>query len=489
MTPRPARAAWLPGAVRLVAVGVAAAGVVLGADRLGAVAPQAPSPTRAASVATPLTSAYCPGDPFARVEGAPDVDVTGSVVAHAAPEEVLEGIITPPSEPGTITVEDLRGEPTTTPDVEPRSGPMSRSGKDLGPRPVRVRATEERAPGLVATEALAASGESVQGLAAVPCGAPTADAWLVGGGGDKGRQERLVLTNPGANAVTTSIEPVGAKGESRRRSVVVPAHGRSVVLLDAIGGTDAPQAVHVSTTGGLVVPTLVDHHLDGLTPAGVEMVGPTAEPARRLVVPGNANGAERGIVLAAPGDQDAVVEVREVGEGEARSATVETVPAGGVVDVELPESPGVHSWVVESDEPVVAAAHVSTEDSGGRRDMAWSVATPALGTLGGAALPTAPSRDVRRFVEVTAADEAATAEVLVLRDGEITTSEVDLGAGRSRAQSIGRASAVWVRPTSGRVHAAVLMIGTQQGERAQASSIPVLPARVSVRDVPVEQAR
>ncbi|HBO53812.1 MULTISPECIES: DUF5719 family protein [Janibacter] len=489
MSPRPARSAWLPAAARVVVVGAAATGVVLGADRLGAVAPQASPPVGAPSIATSLTSTYCPGDPFAGVEGAPDVDLTGGVVAHAAPAQVLDGVITPPGEPGTITVEDLRGEPAPTPDAEPRSGPTSESTRDLGSRPVRVRATQERAPGLVATEGFVASGESVQGLAAQPCGTATADAWLVGGGGDKGRQERLVLTNPGANPVTTRIEPVGAKGEDRGRSVVVPAHGRSVVLLDAVGGTDAPQAVHVSATDGLVVPTLVDHHTDGLTPAGVELVGPTAAPARRLVVPGNANGARRGIVLAAPGDQDAVVEVRAVGEERARSAGVRTIPAGRAVDVALPESPGVHSWVVESDEPVVAAAHVSTEDSGGRRDMAWSVATPAIGTLGGAALPTSPSSDVRRFVEVTADEEAATADLLVLRDGEITTREVDLEAGRSKALSIGRASAVWVRPTDGRVHAAVLLIGREQGARAETTSIPVLPSRVTVRDVPVVQAR
>lgn len=491
MSARSARAPWGAAVGRMVLVGGVAAGVVLGAGRLSAVTPDDRETGASERVAASTTTSYCPGDPFAGGgRDAPQVDVKGSVTAQAARPGVLDGVVTPPDTPGEITVERL-GEESPTPSGPPRSGPTSESSVGLGQRPVRVRGTHERAPGLLATQAFGASGESVQGLAAAPCTAPTADAWLVAGGGDKGRQERLVLTNPGANAVTARLDLVGTTGTERGtdRSVVVPAHGRSVVLLDAIGGTTTPQAVHVSTEGGLVVPTIVDNHLDGLTPAGVEMAGPTAAPAKRLVVPGNANGAERGMVIAAPGDREAVVQVRTLGEGPARSAKVVTVPAGKVVDVELPAADGVHSWVVESDEPVVAAAHLTTQDAAGRRDMAWSVATPAFGGLGGAALPTFPSSDVRRFVEVTAADEAASVDVLVLRAGKISTREVDLDAGRSAAVSVGDASAVWVRPSSGRVHAAVLLVSREGGPRAEATSVPVLPARVAVRDVSVTQAR
>lgn len=489
MSPHPTQRPWLQPAARIVTVGVLATAVVLGAERLGTVDPAA-SETSSARVAATSTTGYCPGDPFADSgKDIPDVDIAGSVDAHAAPAKVLEGVIAPSEKPGRISMTPLATQPPSSAEESPSSGPMSESRDTLGRQPVMVRATQERAPGLVSVQSFTAGGDQVKGLAAVPCIAPTADAWLVGGGGAKGRQERLVLVNPGGNAVTARLDVLGAKGEDEGRSVVVPARGRSGVLLDAVGGTDAPQAVHVTTNGGLVVPTMVDHHLDGLTPAGVETIAPTAAPAKRQVIPGQTDGAARGIVLGAPEGRDAVVEVRAVGEDGSRSGKITTVPAGAVVDLGLPKGEGVRSLVVESDEPVVTAAYTVTGASGGERDMAWSVATPAFSTLGGVALPTEPSSDVRRVVEVAATDGPAEADVFIQQDGKLSTKAVTLTADHSEAVSIGSAEAVWVRPSSGSVHAAVLLIGPEGRARAEASSLPILPTRVSVRDVEVVQRR
>ena len=484
---------WAVPVARGVVVAAAAAGLVVGADRLGAAPDATPPSGGGSSAATTLTTSYCPGDPFAGGDDeTPDVDVSGSVDAHAAPVDVLEGVVRPADDPGRITIDPLSTATSGVPRDSSTSGPTDVSDDDLGSDPLRVRGTGERAPGLVATQSLTATDGDVQGLAALPCTTPTADAWLVAGGGDKGRQERLVLTNPGGNAVTVQVDVVGAKGggsDGPGRSVVVPAGGRNVVLLDSIGGTAAPQAVHVTSTGGLVSPAIVDHHLDGLTPAGLDVVGPTAAPARRLVLPGNANGSGRGIVVAAPGDREAVVQVRRLSEDPARSAKVVTVPAGQAVDVELPLADGMRSWVVESDEPVVAAAWTETTGAGGRADMAWSVATPAFGSLGGAALPRVPEEVSRRFVEVTAADGPAQVDVLVSRDGEVTTEELELDDARSQALPLGDADAVWVRPEDGRVHAAVLYLSPPGAQTVGAASVPLLPSRVAVRDVPVVRAR
>ncbi|WP_435199688.1 DUF5719 family protein [Janibacter sp. GS2] len=479
---------WTQPVARVAAVGGLAAAVVLGADRLGSVsAGTSPAPTAERVAATSATD-YCPGDPFA-ADGDDEspVEVTGSVSVQAAPDEVLDGVITPPDEPGRVTLSSLSGPPSTA-DEKPASGPTSETSDELGD-PVMARGTQERAPGLVSGQALLAGGEQASGLAALPCTKPTADAWLIAGGGEKGRQEHLVVTNPGGNAVNARIDVLGAKGDDTDRSVVVPAHGRSVVLLDGIGGTDDPQAVHVQSAGGLVVPTIVDRHLDGLTPAGVETVSPTAEPANRQVLPANVDGDERGMVIAAPGDSDAVVEIRRVGTGGSRGAKVVTVPAGEVVDVELPEVDGVHPWVVESDEPVIAAAHLRSAGLGGESDMSWSVATPAFATLGGVALPAEVPSDVRRYLDVTADDGPAEAEVLIQRDGRISTEKVSLEEGHSTAMPVGAAEAVWVRPTSGSVHGAVLLIGREGVGRPRATSLPVLPLRVAMRDIDVVHQR
>lgn len=484
---------WVHGAGRVGVVAAAAAGVVIGAGHIGAAPAQPDTSSGGARSAASLTTSFCPGDPFTGGDkGTPRVDVTGGVAAHAAPSQVLDGVITPSDEPGEITIDEVSAATPDSSDGTPRSGPMSVDVDTLDEQPQRVRGTADHAPGLEVTQSFTASGKRVRGLAATPCLAPTADAWLVAGGGERVRQERLVIVNPGGNAVTARLDVVGTtQTDSPDRSVVVPAHGRRVVLLDAIGGTSAPQAVHVTATGGLVVPTIVDNHLDGLTPAGVETVSPTMAPSTRLVLPGNVRGSSRGMVLAAPGTRDAVVQIRRLGDDPSRGVKVVTIPANEVVDVDLPAGGGgVHSWVVESDEPVVAAAHVTTTDGSGRSDMAWSVATPSFSGLGGVALPAAPA-DVQRAVDITAPDGPASVDVLVLDDGAVTTERIDLEEDRSAALAVksSSASAVWVRPRSGRVHAAALFLGRDGGRQAMATSVPVLPARVSVRDVPVTQAR
>lgn len=471
----PRRRAWLHPAGRVVAVGALSAGIVLGAGRLGAVSSDPAPQNSGQRVAATSVTGYCPGDPLA---DSSEVEVTGSIMAHAAPDEVLEGIVTPGDEEGEIAIEDLSASLVAT-------APTSVSHDRLT-GPVKVQGTQRQAPGMTAVQSVVAGGERATGLAAVPCTGPTADAWLVSGGAQDGRQEHLVLTNPGANPVSVTIDAIGTKGEE---SVVVPAHDRSVVLLDAIGGTDAPQAVHVTSSNGLVVPTIVDHHLDGLVPAGVETSVPTTAPRTRQVIPAGSGGDERGIVVGVPGGSDAVVQIRSLGEDGSRSAKVKTVPAGSAVDIDLPEESGGHAWLVESDEPVVAAAHLTTEASDGTRDMAWSVATSAIRTLGGVALPIGPGDDVTRTVSLTADEEPATAQVLALRDGQVTTEEVSLEAGHSAAVSIGSAEAVWVRPTNGTVHAAALLVGADDAPQARATSVPIESSRVAVRDIEVVRQR
>lgn len=478
------RAAWGHPLARVAVVGALAAGVVLGVDRLGPVSAGTAPRQAVQPVAATSSTGYCPGDPFA-AGSKPDaaVDATGSVTAHAAPAEALQGVIATVTAPGRITLSDLTGPPSTA-DTKPTSGPPTASDDDLRD-PVMVRGTEEHAPGLVSGQSFVSGGRAT-GLAVLPCTAPTADAWLVAGGGGKGRQERLVLANPGGNATTATVDMLGKGAE---QSVVVPPHGRSVVLLDSAGGAAGPQAVHVRSSGGLVVPTITDRHLDGSTSAGVETVSPTVPPTTRQVVPTGAGAGKSGLVVGVPGDRDAVVTVRRAGPDGPSSAQESTVPAGSVADVQLPKGGGVHSWVVESDEPVVAAAHQLRTGDGGESDMAWSVATPAIGTLGGAALPQTIPKGVDGHLDLTAGEESAEVDVLVQTKGRVRTEQVSLDPGAGRSLPLGAAEAVWVRPTSGSVHSAVLLAGRDWKGRPRATSIPVLPTRVASRDVEVVHQR
>ena len=479
MPSRPSRAMVQPVA-RCVVVGALGAALLLGVDRLGTVA-AAPGTEAAPRVAATSATDYCAGDPFTDEA---EVSVSGTVEAHAAPPEVLEEIITTGEDPGVITIGDIAEEQATQ-EAAPEEGPaaVSEDIADLEGA-ARVAAAGAHAPGLISGQSMLASGDRATGLAALPCTEPTADAWLVSGGAEKGRQEHLVLSNPGGNGVSVRIEALGVEGEE---SLVVPPGSREVVLLDAIGGTDTPQVVHVTSSGGLVVPTIVDRHLDGLVPAGVETSAATTGPGSRQVIPAAADGDAHGMVIGVPGDSDAVVQVRSLGEGGARSATVETVSAGSVTDIELPEVEGVHSWLVESDEPVVAAGHLTVDGGGGQRDMAWSVATRAFGGLGAAMLPADTGGDARQVLDIVADEDGAEATVHVLGDDGLTSEDVSLEAGHGTNVDLGDARAVWVRPTSGSVHAGVLVLG--EGDPPRATSIPLQPVRVANRDIEVIHRR
>ena len=146
------------------------------------------------------------------------------------------------------------------------------------------------------------------------CGQPSAEAWLAAGGGAAGRQERLVLTNPGDNAVTVDLTLHGAKGpvvSPNGKGVVVPSQGRTTVLLDSISGTEPSPVVHVVAQGGVVHAVLNDHWLDGTIAAGSDDVVATAAPSRDQVIPAVAVGAKGGVLrIAVPGDGEAVVQAR-----------------------------------------------------------------------------------------------------------------------------------------------------------------------------------
>ena len=127
MSSRPSTNGWVPPVVRVAAVGLAAAGLVVGAGRVGEVSTGTAAPPTAARVAATQSTSYCTGDPFAGGDDeTPTVDVAGSVIAHAAPAEVLDGLVEPSDEPGDITVEALTGEPATPEEGTPRSGPTTR---------------------------------------------------------------------------------------------------------------------------------------------------------------------------------------------------------------------------------------------------------------------------------------------------------------------------------------------------------------------------
>lgn len=240
---------------------------------------------------------------------------------------------------------------------------------------VLIEGTGPAAPGLVGGQVVLDRQPGGRGLTLTPCTQAVETAWLTGGGAEPGRSETLVLTNPSADPVTVTLDVWGSDGPvptTGATGLVVPGHGRSVHALDAIApGADAP-VVRVSTTGGPVVAHLGELYRDGTTARGIDTSTALAAPDTDLVVPALpvgelGDGAVRRTTLriVAPGDQEAVVDVRALTEtGAASLNSVTRVPAGQVVEVILDDLPaGAVALRLRSDEPVTAAARLEIEPS------------------------------------------------------------------------------------------------------------------------------
>jgi hypothetical protein len=491
--------------VRALLLLTAATGLVVGAAQVQA--PVSLSPAPAAGQGAPGESAggagvgpvrsavlACPGP---EQQGLPDPSVpeqpqSVAVTALTAPEDALPQDVT--STAGTPADGDAQagppGEPAGVLHLAPtaRTAPVSTSTRaervdvDLaGPEGAVVRATGTLAPGLAAAQWHLSSEEQRRGLSGTPCTAPAEDSWLVAGGQQVGRLERLVLVNPGADAVTATMEVYGGAGRADLvggEAVVVPGDGRVVVLLDAVAPEQADPVVRVTSTGGPLSAFLGDRWLEGSTDRGLALTTPTTEPALEHLVPGVtvAEGGSTALRVAVPGTEQAVVQVRGLTESGAvrLQQDVTLVPAGRTQDIQVGGLPdGVQALQVSSDVPVVVAAGATTapglEDV---TDLAWSPAAEPLTGLAGLPLPELPDRP--RAVLQLVATETGSAEVTVLApDGSVTVRQLTVERPGTVLTDLGEATAVWVRPVTGELAAVVVLGGTDEA----GDLLTVLPLR------------
>lgn len=469
----------IPATLRVLGAGAAAAAVLVGSQSLTgqldlARAGRSAAPSASAPVAS--AEAICSGQELAGVSGVRDVLVPENVAAAAAPQALLAGMKLPPS--GQIQLPTGR---------QPLPIEQSRGRTLVAPVPggglIRAIGVGGLAPGLAATQEWSAQAKDLRGLASAPCGTPAPENWLIGGGADPGRQERLVLVNPGANEVTADIEVLGATGivsGSGGSSAVVPARGRKVLLLDAIAPSEQVPVVHVTATGGSLWATLSDTWLDGSIPAGAETATPTAEPDRRLVLPGiNLNSPVR-LRVASTGDQEAVVSVRLLGPKGGTpivGPSVVRVAARSVKEIPLKASTaGTYAVEVRADEPVVASILTSARDGVGPGDFAWSTATDPIEGVAGLPLPVPTAgQALTRSLSLAASSGAVQATVtLVDGSGAETSEQLNIPADSSLTISVKAPTAVWVRRDggSGELHGSLISAIGRGGTRLL-SSMPL----------------
>ncbi|HPB72930.1 MAG TPA: DUF5719 family protein [Phycicoccus sp.] len=472
---------WSPaGAARvLVTVGLVggllfAAGQRPGAVDLTALTGPARSDQAGPAAAQPPSSAVltCVGPELSGVKGVPDIAQNLTVAAESAPREAT----------GATGTGSLRlAAPGADPLAESTTGSVA--GAVPSPGIIEAMGKGVFAPGLSALQQSANDSPEARGLATLPCTTASAESWLIAGGGAPGRQERLVLANPGANEITVDVSVLGAKGPvtaDNGRGVVVPGRGRTNVLVDAIAGGEPTPVIHVSVHGGTAVAALMDAWLDGSVAAGVEATTETAPPATTQIIP-LVDLAQAGLVrVAVPGNTQGVVRVRlltTTGPAPLPDGGVQRIPARSSLDVPLRGIPGgAYALEVSADVPVVAAAFSQARDASGPGDFAWTPATTAVTGVAGIPLPTVSGT---HQLALATGDAAAAVQVYTRTGETVTARTATVEADRVSVVDLGGAESVWIAGAKTPVYAAVLTtVGT--GATRMIAVAPLTDLTVSV---------
>jgi hypothetical protein len=448
------------GLVRTSLVALAGAGLVVGATHsagalaLGSGAGTDPA-TAGASNPVRSSSLVCPGPELKGVQGVDDAAVPVRVAAAAAPLRALTGSKPAPA-PGKLSLSRMPSGALGAP-VTARGATLSADQATAAG--VLVSGTESMAAGVAAAQSWLVPSGDLRSLGGAACGQPGAEFWILAGGGDPGRQERLVLTNPGGNPVTVDATLHGADGavsSPNGKGILVPAHGRTAFLLDSISGDLASPVVHLVAEGGVVGAVVNDSWLDGTRAAGSDDAVPTALPSRDQVIPAVSVTGRSVLRVAVPGNAEAVVQARVLTAQGARA-----LPGGGVIringgavrDIDLSKLPPSNVGIqVRADVPVVAAAMVTRANPAKPGDLAWASSTPPITGVAGMPIvaPGAASAGVQRLLSLTSSGDTAGVEVVTVdAKGVETSRRPQLGVDASSTIDITGAGSVWVHRVSG----------------------------------------
>jgi hypothetical protein len=382
-------------------------------------------------------------------------------------------------------------------------------------RPLFIQSEGGLAPGLVAgTYDLGLSGPR-RGLAMMACPPPSPRWWFAGGGSTAGRTSILYLVNPESSDAEVDVRIAGPDGIVNTPSVrglVVPALSRVAVNLSRVAPRLPAAVWQVQVRTGRVVAALQDLDSEGLVQLGIDWVPPAAEPATRVIIPGVLGGqGGRQLIIFAPGDTDAEVQVRILAEDGAFSPTEEStveVTAGTVATVNLAGALNGAPATIEllSDQPVVAGIRqrhpgVDATVQDNRTEISYSAGAQRISVLGAAAtLPAVRGTQVNLWItlprpEGSAADESGatddtgssvTVRVLPFGEGVQAPDPVVVTVPYDRAVAVPLErpeNATWftvvVQPSDKPVY--VAQTSLRRGQRGSLiSGYPLTPMRTSV---------
>lgn len=482
------------GPARAAAALIAGAGLVVAAAQVPGtltLEPAAGQPLRDVPQIVPVTASAvsCPGPETEGLPTVPAVAGTATVLAATAPAEALTGVPLAPGA-GALTVRAVP-EGAALGETTRRAGVVSAVLR--GPVAAEVAATGSLAPGLAALQTWLRYDGVQRAQVATPCVAPKAELWLVGGGGQSARRERVVLTNPGANAVSADVTVLGLSGlipTASGKNVPVPPHGRVTLLLDALVGPEPAPVVHVVATGGVLTGVLQDSWVDGTVGRGADDATPSADPAREQVVPAVFVAGPARLRIAVPGADEAVAQVRVLtatGPQALPGDGVVRVPGSSVRELDLGSlPPGAYAVQVRADRPVVAGAMVERRSGGqGPSDLAWTTSTAPVTVVAGLPLP---PKTTGALMLVATGSPAAGTVVTVSAAGAVESKDVTVAADSVTAIDISGQEQVWLRRTDGTLRAGLSMSLADPSNPAPLLSIvPLGSLAVSATQIPVHQ--
>lgn len=258
---------------------------------------------------------------------------------------------------------------------------------------------------VAAAGAATVSADDIAGFAASACRPPLLESWLVGGSGETGAADLVLLSNPGAVPATVQLTVFGAAGEQTPPGgtdvVIAPGTQRVIPLAGLVLG-EANPVVRVSSVGAPVHASLQTSITRTLTPGGVDQVGAIAEPSTDKTITGIA-------VTRAPGDEGAsevATLLRLLSPSADATASITITPVGGSEPVRDPEDVqlvagqpvevdlgglpiGTYTVDVVAEQPLVAAVWQAT-GLGQGDDFAWYTPSPLVSVPSLFAAPSGP---------------------------------------------------------------------------------------------------
>ncbi len=241
---------------------------------------------------------------------------------------------------------------------------------------------------------------NLSGLAAANCVRPSSDSWLVGGSTSPGRETLVVLSNPTGVDSTVNLELIGTGGTVAApglSSISVPKLKTAVIPISGLAPNLSTFAVHVVSSGGALGTWLETRTIRGLTPGGVDFVGPSADPAKSLSIPGifirgsvdaakliRLNDAYSDLVpmlrITSTSTKDATVTAQFLGSSAKTFGTVvqQVVAANSSLDIPITGLvDGNYVAFINSSQPIRASIRLS-RTKGAQTDFAWAPAVAAL---------------------------------------------------------------------------------------------------------------